>query len=337
LVVTLRRIAAAATTDLLESLTNRVSVVGWQGAIRFSVYGLIVLGLSWGFDQVDDRPRLFPRKVFLSRSTWQDLGIIVVTAFLVAIPAVLWRSIDEEISVLAGWISSAFRRGGDVAVASPSAGHEGHASIRVARVVIVVLSADLASYCYHNLMHRVSWLWEFHKVHHSAAVLTPFTSQRVHVAEILLRSLFVSLILGLTTGATSFLLGDSTADVATGFTIYAYLFAYVLLLNHSHIWWSWGKAEYLLNSPAMHAIHHSRDPKHFNKNLGNLLSIWDVMFGTFYKPTRRPEPVEFGVEDAFDWGSASLVQMFVRPFVAILGQASKRASTPKIESAPPTS
>lgn len=335
LVGTVEKIAAAAGTDLLDTLMNPLSVSGWHGAIRFSLYGLVVLGFKWGFDQVDDRPRLFPKSVYLSRSTWQDLGIIVVTAFLLAIPAVLWRSIDGEMTILAGAISSALKGKLDAAVASPFADHWRYAW--VVRVIVVALSADFGSYCYHNLMHRIPWLWEFHKVHHSAAALTPLTSQRAHLAEIVLRSVVITLFVGLTTGATGFLLGENPADVATGLTVYAYLFAYVLLLNHSHIWWSWGNAEYLLNSPAMHAIHHSRNPKHFNKNLGNFLSIWDVIFGTFYKPTRRPEPLELGVEDSFDWGSASQVQMFMHPFRAILSRRFKTTSPPRIEGLIPPS
>ena len=155
----------------------------------FSLYGLVVLGLKWGFDQVDDRPRLFPKRVYLCRSTWQDLGIIVVTAFLLAIPAVLWRSLDGRCTILADSISSALKEKLDAAVASPFADHLRYAS--VVRVIVVVLSADFASYCYHNLMHRIPWLWEFHKVHHSAAILTPLTGQRAHLAEIVLRTLVV--------------------------------------------------------------------------------------------------------------------------------------------------
>jgi len=50
----------------------------------------------------------------------------------------------------------------------------------------------------------------------------------------------------------------------------------------------------VLQSPAHHQIHHSTDPKHFNKNLGLGLSIWDWAFRTLYIPTRR-EALEFGL------------------------------------------
>ena len=49
-------------------------------------------------------------------------------------------------------------------------------------------------------------------------------------------------------------------------------------------------------SPAHHQIHHSRNPAHFNKNLGSCLALWDWMFGTLYIPAAKREPLEFGVE-----------------------------------------
>jgi sterol desaturase/sphingolipid hydroxylase (fatty acid hydroxylase superfamily) len=49
-------------------------------------------------------------------------------------------------------------------------------------------------------------------------------------------------------------------------------------------------------SPAHHQIHHSRNPAHFNKNLGSCLAVWDWMFGTLYIPAAENERLEFGVE-----------------------------------------
>jgi len=44
-------------------------------------------------------------------------------------------------------------------------------------------------------------------------------------------------------------------------------------------------------SPAHHQVHHSANPKHFNKNFGSCLALWDWMFGTLYVPE---EPLTFG-------------------------------------------
>lgn len=252
----------------------------------------------------------------------------MVTAFLLAIPATLWLSVGDESNRLLDSVASVVKRALDALLGSRATDQPAHPLlVRAIRLTVVVLSVDFASYCYHNLMHRIPWLWEFHKVHHSAAVLTPLTSHRAHIGEGIFRTALVALVLGIATGAASHFGGDSAADVAAGLSVYGYLFAYGLLLNHSHIWWSWGRAEYVFNSPAMHAVHHSRDPKHFNKNLGNLLSIWDVIFGTFYKTSREPEHLELGVDDGFAWRSASQLQLLLRPFSAIVIRFRRPART----------
>nr|WP_216092588.1 sterol desaturase family protein [Candidatus Marithrix sp. Canyon 246] len=38
--------------------------------------------------------------------------------------------------------------------------------------------SDLTRYLLHRLLHSIPILWEFHKVHHSAKVLNPFTFYR---------------------------------------------------------------------------------------------------------------------------------------------------------------
>jgi hypothetical protein len=41
-----------------------------------------------------------------------------------------------------------------------------------------------------------------------------------------------------------------------------------------------------LRQPAHHHVHHSANPKHFNKNFGSCLALWDWMFGTLYVPEK---------------------------------------------------
>jgi sterol desaturase/sphingolipid hydroxylase (fatty acid hydroxylase superfamily) len=44
-------------------------------------------------------------------------------------------------------------------------------------------------------------------------------------------------------------------------------------------------------------VHHSGNPKHFNKNFGSCLALWDWMFGTLYVPQKEREPLIFGFAD----------------------------------------
>src|SRR5215204_1944067 len=62
---------------------------------------------------------------------------------------------------------------------SPMLPHAGALST-AATAIAFVLCADFGLWLGHYLLHRVPLLWEFHKVHHSAEVLTPFSAGRVH-------------------------------------------------------------------------------------------------------------------------------------------------------------
>ena len=87
-------------------------------------------------------------------------------------------------------------------------------------------------------------------------------------------------------GAFAYLFAD-TAGFYTYYGIHIGIFAYNLIgnLRHSHVWLSYGPwLSRLLLSPAMHQIHHSTEERHFGRNIGYALSIWDALFGTVYIP-----------------------------------------------------
>ncbi len=49
-----------------------------------------------------------------------------------------------------------------------------------------------------------------------------------------------------------------------------------------------------LNTPSLHALHHSAAPEHHDKNFGGLLIIYDRLFGTYAAAV----PIErFGLDD----------------------------------------
>ncbi len=45
-----------------------------------------------------------------------------------------------------------------------------------------------------------------------------------------------------------------------------------------------------LNNPQYHRIHHSVEPQHQNKNFCKLLPLFDLMFGTVWKPGKDEFP-----------------------------------------------
>tara|TARA_A100000164_G_C21838911_1_gene739122 strand:- start:628 stop:1236 length:609 start_codon:yes stop_codon:yes gene_type:complete len=132
-------------------------------------------------------------------------------------------------------------------------------------------------------MHKWPILWSLHKVHHSATTLTPLTIYRTHPLEGVLFILRGSFAQGVSISLFVFLFGNSV-DIYTilGVNIIVFMFnALGANLRHSHIgiqYWKW--LEYILISPAQHQLHHSVAEKHYDKNFGATLAVWDWLFGS---------------------------------------------------------
>jgi len=188
---------------------------------------------------------------------------------------------------------------------------------RFAFTIVMVLAWDFASTYAHYLKHRIPMFWEFHKVHHSADVMTPLTAMRRHPMESVL-SVFVSgTVIGGSIAIWHLVMGHGV-ETLTIFGALGGIYIWRLLgynLRHSHIWVSYGQTwNKILISPAQHQIHHSRDPKHHDTNFGHIFSFWDALLGTLYLPEEN-ERVTFGIdtEDADDF--KTLHGIYLSPFV----------------------
>jgi sterol desaturase/sphingolipid hydroxylase (fatty acid hydroxylase superfamily) len=235
---------------------------------------------------------LFPDRLLRSASTRADLGLFVFNSF----PAV----------ILIGWaILSATEFSGAVAHAlhasfgSPRPVGLSPALTRTIATVALFLAYEFAYWIDHYLSHKVPILWEFHKVHHTAELLTPLTNFRVHPIDSLVFANIVAVVVGATGGVLSYAFGGAVSPFASSGTNLILVVFYFLTihLQHSNIWISFtGLTGRILLSPAHHQIHHSADPVHFNRNFGSCLSIWDWAFGTLYVPARRREVLTLGAE-----------------------------------------
>jgi sterol desaturase/sphingolipid hydroxylase (fatty acid hydroxylase superfamily) len=171
-----------------------------------------------------------------------------------------------------------------------------------ARVIITLalfLAYEFGYWLDHYLKHRVPALWELHKVHHSATVLTPLTVFRIHPLDSVIFSNILAVTLGVTNGVANYLFGKPITVFSIDDTnVILVLFVHIYVhLQHTHLWIAFtGLAGRLFLSPAHHQIHHSNNPVHFDKNLGSCLAIWDWLFGTLYVPAKEPEPLSFGVK-----------------------------------------
>lgn len=235
---------------------------------------------------------LFPRKLLNSPSSTADVWFFVFNFFLAGV-LFSWAIVSYHL------VSSAL---GDVLVARFGALQPTmlpKAATIAILTVMLFLAYELGYWIDHYLAHNIPFLWEFHKVHHQAEVLSPLTNFRVHPVDSIVFYNIQAVVMGTTGGLVTYALGETVQPFTiAGSNVLVLVFTYLVgHLQHSHFWIAftgvWGR---LFLSPAHHQIHHSTNPVHFNKNLGACLGIWDWVFGTLHVPGRKREKLIFGVE-----------------------------------------
>lgn len=158
-----------------------------------------------------------------------------------------------------------------------------------AQLLTLFVVRDFVQWNVHRLLHRVPWLWEFHKVHHSVREMGFAAHLRYHFMEtIVYRSIEYLPLAMIGFGIQDFLL--------------VHLFTLAIgHLNHANLYLPLGPFKYLFNSPQMHIWHHAKHlPEgRYGVNFGLTLSVWDYLFGTHYIPYEgRDIPLGFeGVEE----------------------------------------
>lgn len=237
---------------------------------------------------------MFPRKLMRHPSTVLDLKLYVFgSLFLVIQATLIFTGAPIVKDAIMALLTSSF---------GPGAGETGQPPIVALGIAITLLdflAIELGYWYAHYLMHRVPFLWEFHKVHHSAEVMTPLTEWRQHPVELVLFPILISATTGVVHGSAEWYYG-SAAQVFKLWQVNALImvFWYTMLhLRHSHIKMSAsGILAYLIQTPAHHHIHHSVEKRHYDKNLGYSLSLWDWVFGTLYLP-EKDQKIKFGLAE----------------------------------------
>ena len=138
---------------------------------------------------------------------------------------------------------------------------------------------DLVFYIYHRMSHRIRFLWAIHLSHHSSEEMNFAVSFRqAWFGPISKIPFFMVLpLLGF----------DPTIIAAAG--VMSTLWG---IVGHTQIVGRLGFVEWIFNTPSHHRVHHGSNEQYIDKNYGNLLIIWDRMFGTF-EPEK--EKVKFGL------------------------------------------
>ena len=228
--------------------------------------------------------------VWLSKSAQNDYALLMINTFLLVLGG-SWLFANAD--VIMAWTAGALTWLGVTGQAPAS----WQVVYGIGLTLSLFLVDDFIRWFGHYLFHRIPALWELHKVHHSAEVLNFLTSERFHPLEVVLMSVIFTVPAAVVNGIFIGLFGDQAAVITVAGANVLWIAANVIggVLRHSPFWVSYGpRAERWLISPAMHQIHHSDDPKHFDRNFGGTLAVWDRWFGTIYIP-KSQEDITYGI------------------------------------------
>ena len=179
------------------------------------------------------------------------------------------------------------------------------------RYLILLLAVDFWHYWIHRLLHRFDFLWEFHKVHHSAKELDVFNAIRQHFVELLVYRFLAYVPLGL--------VGFAVSD-----TFFVSLFIGIFsFFTHSNVRVPLGPLKYIFNNPQLHVWHHTVEVHdRGNVNFADALSMWDFIFGTGYSPAERAD-LKLGFDGIEEYPTSFFGQL-VAPFKQFYRRSPKR-------------
>lgn len=143
-------------------------------------------------------------------------------------------------------------------------------------LLIFFLITDFVQWNTHILLHKVPFLWNFHKVHHSIKEMAFAAHLRYHWMEPIVYKSILYIPLAIIGGF------DVQAVAIVHFSTLA-----IGHLNHANLGWDYGILKYIFNNPKMHIWHHAKElpeNKQYGANFGISLSVWDYIFNTHHVP-----------------------------------------------------
>ncbi len=144
---------------------------------------------------------------------------------------------------------------------------------------------DLLYYWMHRAQHAIPWWWALHSMHHSQRQMSCWTNDRGNYLDGMLQSIVLA--------SAGIVMGLDPAE----FAWLSLLSELVQNFSHANVRIGFGRLlERLFVDPKFHRLHHMRlDPSRpnlHNCNFGQVLSVWDNLFGTaLYGLAPRPTGV----------------------------------------------
>jgi sterol desaturase/sphingolipid hydroxylase (fatty acid hydroxylase superfamily) len=214
--------------------------------------------------------------------------LLTVMAALTALERIAPARREATQPLLNLW-AAAVNRVTQIAVAPMIALAVSHATVRLALpglhlagwplvygAAIYLVLMDLGEYLFHRAQHALPWLWRMHTVHHSDPCMSALTAERHFWGDALIKGLTIWPVVAMLTHPSAAIVGIySAASLYHAFV-------------HANLPVSYGRLSWLVNSPAYHRIHHSREPQDSGANFSALLPIFDVLSGSYRRPRHTP-------------------------------------------------
>ena len=172
------------------------------------------------------------------------------------------------------------------------------------QIVATFIILDFFEYVYHVIMHKIKILWMFHLVHHSDRVVDVSTTLREHPGETAAR-LAMSLLWVLISGASMWAI-----------VFHQFIQIVSNIIAHSNVRLN-EKTDKIVGSvfitPNLHQVHHHYKQPYTDSNYGDILSVWDHLFGTFRRVEVQKD--EFGIDSCMDHEeNSNFVNLIKLPF-----------------------
>jgi sterol desaturase/sphingolipid hydroxylase (fatty acid hydroxylase superfamily) len=146
----------------------------------------------------------------------------------------------------------------------------------LAQLGLALLVAEFGHYWFHRLGHEWRLLWRLHAVHHSAPRLHWLNATRFHPLDLFgLMSFGWGPLLLLGIGPGAFL----------SFLVFRSVYGQIQHCNIALA--SPGWLNRVFSSHELHRWHHSARSAEGNSNYGAALSVWDTLFGSYFRPQGR--------------------------------------------------
>ena len=317
-------------TALLPFL-QRQSTLYWPFLVSTAVVAVLFWWLARG--EGTRAPWREFRRRYLGRALWwhpsarADYRYYLVNSMvypLVAGPALLTGA------MIAGGLHGALRP----LLGAPQGFADAGWAMTAGYTVLFFVAYDFGRFVAHSALHDLPFLWEFHKPHHSAEVLTPFTAFRAHPVDLAVMAWGSAITTGLVTWAFQWL-GGPTISAYQFLGMHVLLWGFNLLgnLKHWQVPISYGRVlDRWLISPAHHQLHHSAEARHFGCNRGFELALWDRLYGTLALP-RPGEDFRMGLGDGSDGRWHRVWKLYCWPFWLAALRLAGRGAVPAGERA----